>query len=258
MAASRSGWVVGQPRAEQGERPVHLRLGVCGHRGAALAVEQLRPHVVHQGAVRADQGVRGGARRDLVPRGGGLLGEYRGHRACAVVGELPLASPQRGAGGDQAGNVRHTAQLGGLAVGEPAERAQQELAERGQQRLLGRAFAQGGDQGLLMRGHPVIDQVFLGPEVVEDGRLGDLGNPGDLGDGDPFEAVLEEQRECGVGDLPPSPPLLAFPQARLGAQGYASTVQAPLGSSRTATTGCGVSAQHRPTLAQLIGGVMSW
>ena len=49
-------------------------------------------------------------------------------------------------------------------------------------------------------GDPVQDQVLLGREVPEEGRLGDLGGCGDVGDGDLVEAVGEEQGDRRVGD----------------------------------------------------------
>jgi hypothetical protein len=58
----------------------------------------------------------------------------------------------------------------------------------------------------------VQDQVFLGGEIPEEGRLGDLGRRGDVDDRNVVEAVRQEQRDRGVGDGVMSSRLLAGPQ----------------------------------------------
>ncbi|BFO18531.1 hypothetical protein SHKM778_49190 [Streptomyces sp. KM77-8] len=61
---------------------------------------------------------------------------------------------------------------------------------------------------------PVQYQVFLGGEVPEEGRLGDLGGRGDVVDRDAVEAVLQEQRDGRVADGVSRPFPLAGPQPR--------------------------------------------
>lgn len=61
---------------------------------------------------------------------------------------------------------------------------------------------------------PVQHQVFLGGEVPEEGRLGDLGRRGDVVDRDAVEAALQEQRDGRVADGVARLLLLAGPQSR--------------------------------------------
>ncbi len=61
---------------------------------------------------------------------------------------------------------------------------------------------------------PVKHQVFLGGEVPEESRLGDLGPRGDAVDRDAVEAALQEQRDGRVSNGVARPPLLPGPQSR--------------------------------------------
>ena len=57
-----------------------------------------------------------------------------------------------------------------------------------------------------------VEKVFLGGEVVEHGRLGDLRLTGDLGHRNRVEAPLGEQPTRRVGDQLPGALLLALPE----------------------------------------------
>src|SRR6266487_7152547 len=94
-------------------------------------------------------------------------------------------------------------------------RTQDEPAERGRDRLPGGAVADRRDQGGLELLQLAVDQVFLGWEVVEHGRLGHVGPHGYVGHRHVIEAVLREEVERRPRDCLPGLLLLAFPQARL-------------------------------------------
>jgi hypothetical protein len=78
------------------------------------------------------------------------------------------------------------------------------------------SVAQRVEELLLERLHPVKDEVFLGREVVEHRRLGDLRLPGDLRHRDRVEAPLGEQPPSRVGDLLPRALLLKFARSECG------------------------------------------
>jgi hypothetical protein len=93
--------------------------------------------------------------------------------------------------------------------------AQDERTERGRDRLAGGTVADRRDQGRLELLQLAVDQIFLGREVVEHGRLGHVGPPGYVHDRHTVEAVLGEKVERRRRDRLPGLLLLAFPQARL-------------------------------------------
>jgi hypothetical protein len=68
----------------------------------------------------------------------------------------------------------------------------------GQRRDAGRAGAHDPRGLAVVIGDPVQDQVLLGREVPEQGRLGDLGPGGDVGHRHLVEPAREEQRDRGV------------------------------------------------------------
>jgi hypothetical protein len=70
----------------------------------------------------------------------------------------------------------------------------------GQRRDAGRAAAHDPRGLAVVIGDPVQDQVLLGREVPEQGRLGDLGPGGDVGHRHLVEPAREEKRDRGVRD----------------------------------------------------------
>jgi len=89
-------------------------------------------------------------------------------------------------------------------------------AERLHDRLALGPVAKRAQQLLLEGLHPAKDEVFLGREVVEHRRLGDLRLPGDLGDRHLVEAPLREQPPRRIGDQLPGPLLLQLAKSELG------------------------------------------
>ena len=71
-----------------------------------------------------------------------------------------------------------------------------------------------------------VEKVFLGGEVVEHGRLGDLRLTGDLGHRNGVESPLGEQPPRGVGDQLSGALLLALSETQLG--GHAAIVAGTL------------------------------
>ena len=104
-----------------------------------------------------------------------------------------------------------------MLLGDEAADRQDEAGVRRERGLPGRAVANGLEELLLEGLHLAVDEVFLGGEVVEDRRLGDVGFAGDLGDRDLVEAPLHEEVHRGVADQLAGALLLAFPHSQLGA-----------------------------------------
>ncbi len=74
---------------------------------------------------------------------------------------------------------------------------------------------------------PEVEQVFLGREVVEDGRLSDLRLAGDLGNGHAVETAVGEQPPRGIGDQLPRLLLLQFAKAHASLPGPMNDVPTP-------------------------------
>jgi hypothetical protein len=91
----------------------------------------------------------------------------------------------------------------------------QETTERIEGRLSRLALADRRQQLLLERLEPAVEEVLLGGEVVEDGRLGYVRRPGDLGDRDAVKPAFCKQVPGRVGYQLPCLLLLALAQPRL-------------------------------------------
>ncbi len=94
--------------------------------------------------------------------------------------------------------------------GEDTSGREQESAERMEHGLAHGTRANRLEQLVLERLEPRVEEVLLRREVVEDGLLGDVGLPCDLGDGDAFEAALGEEPARRLRDQLARLLLLAF------------------------------------------------
>src|SRR4029077_1335381 len=105
--------------------------------------------------------------------------------------------------------------VAGFGLGEQAALFQQGPAESSEGRLAGLTVAHGigqpGAEGL----EPRVEQVLLGAEIVEHGRLGDLRLPRDLGDRHLVEAAGRVQPPRGVRDQLPGLLLLQLAKTHL-------------------------------------------
>jgi hypothetical protein len=152
----------------------------------------------------ADQSVGDDPGLDVAGRGSGLLGDDCCERVCVAGEHLLLACEEGRALDDRPSDCPQS--LGGFprfaplpAREEPAW-LEHEASERGNDGFSGFALTNRVEQLVLERLEPVVEEVFLGREVVEDGLLGDVGLARDLGDGDRVEAPLEKKATGGLGD----------------------------------------------------------
>jgi hypothetical protein len=98
----------------------------------------------------------------------------------------------------------------------PGDGLQDELADGSRRSNGGRPGADQVTQPILDLLLAIGDQLLLGPEVVVDRLLGDLGLAGHVTDGDMLIAALGEQARCGIGDEPAGARLLELAQSGAG------------------------------------------
>jgi hypothetical protein len=198
------GGVAAEAVCEERECGFAVGADVAGEVGeAVLAGEDALADVGEEGTVDADQGVGRDPGPGVVAAGAGLLSDRAGQGVGVAGQDLCFAGQQGGTAGDQPGDAPELFGGAGVRGGQQAAWLEDEAAESGEDGLAGGAFADRLQQCVLEGLHAAVDQVFLGREVVEHGRLRDLGRPGDLGDADLLEAPLGEQ--------PPSGPLEQLP-----------------------------------------------
>jgi hypothetical protein len=111
-----------------------------------------------------------------------------------------LAGEQGGALGDHASETSELLDGVRIGLGEQPTRCQHEATEGCEDRLAEGSLADRAHQLVLERVHPPVDEVLFGAEVVEDGRLRDIGEASDLGDGDVIEPTLGEEPPGGLRD----------------------------------------------------------
>src|SRR6266540_1417452 len=158
-----------------------------------------------EGAVAEPAEVGGELNLDVVGWRAGL-GRDQPRQGVGGAGDRPLlARQQRRAGGDHpADGAQPLQRLGvtGLDLGQQAAGLEQVAAEGGERWFprLARAdrFQQACAEGLQLE----VEEVLLGPEVVENGRLGNPRLARDLGHGHAVEATVGEQPPGGFRDQP--------------------------------------------------------
>src|SRR5262249_40067344 len=209
--------VVAEPFGEKRQRvlaaPAHLATKSAS---IGRARRELFADVRDQRAVDADQRVSNHVRPQVAASGAGLVGDQLGQRVGVAGEDLLFPREQRRAGGDHS---CHRDQFAGgsivLSCEKPA-RFEDELTERGEQRLAVGALADRGEQPLLESLEAAKDQVLLAREVVENRLLPHLRFTGDLGDAHLLEAALAEQAAGGFGEQLPRPLFLPLPESQLG------------------------------------------
>src|SRR6266545_1366452 len=167
------GGVVAEPVLEQREGAVAEPAEVGGEPGGMVVGQDALAGVVDQHAMDAHQRVGGDLNLDVVGWRAGL-GRDQPRQGVGGAGDRPLlARQQRRAGGDHpADGAQPLQRLGvtGLDLGQQAAGLEQVAAEGGERWFprLARAdrFQQACAEGLQLE----VEEVLLGPEVVENGR----------------------------------------------------------------------------------------
>jgi hypothetical protein len=162
--------------------------------------------MVKQGPVHSHQRVGGHPRAQVAGGRAGLGGEQAGQGGGGPVERLLLPVEQGRAGGDHLVDRAEPVKRPGIAalgLRQQAAAGQQRPVKRREGRLARRPGADRLGQPVAERFKAPVEQVLLGPEVVVDGRLGDLRPARHLGDADLVEPAVDEQRPGGVGDQLP-------------------------------------------------------
>jgi hypothetical protein len=199
------GSVAGSP-LEQRECPVGVRDGLGIHIVGGLPGHEFLPGGPGEHALDRDHLCRLEPRRDITA-------ESDGQGLLVVQRVLDEASGQAGRAEHQPVERQNLRMVIKARDGVTAVEAGPEMLMQRGQRGDARPPALHDPGGLtIVIGDPVQDQILLGGEVPEEGRLGNLGGRSDVGHRDLVEAVGEKQRDGRVGDGVPRARLLAGPQ----------------------------------------------
>lgn len=152
----------------------------------------------------------------------GAQGEHLGEVLLELAEEVVGAGAEGGAIGDNfpvGGDVSVQLRDG---VGLLDEVVRQDA--KGGDRRVATATGECASQELLHVIGAIEEEVFLAGEVVEHGRLRDVGRGGDIVDGDAVEAAFNEEPGGGVGDELARCALLALAQTL----GFAAVIRCEL------------------------------
>ena len=173
--------------------------------GAVSPGERLLPRRPEELAVHADQQPGGDPRVARVDAE--LALDRRGQHLREVRHHLELLGLQRGRLLDDPREGREA------RAGEPRALADLKPPERSEDRLVRRSAADRLDDRGLTLGDLVEEQILLRREVVVDGLLRHVRRRGDVGNGHPVEAALDEEPHRLVGELAAHVQLLGLAQA---------------------------------------------
>jgi hypothetical protein len=188
-----------------------------GEVGAAPAGQRSSACEIDQRAMEGHHRLCGEAWLDVVGSGASFLGEQSRQGIRVPGDDQSLPGHEGRALAHEPGQLRHPAPT--IAGHGRVGAVEDEASERAQWRVAVRPVPHRGQELVFERVHPLVDEVLLGREVVEDGLLRDIGRPRDLGDADLIEAVLEKETLGRVGDRPARLLLLPLTKSKLGAHG---------------------------------------
>jgi hypothetical protein len=190
--------VIGEAALEQSEGVFASCADLGGEGGAARPGQRSPASEIDQRAMEGHHRLCGDTRRDVVGGRFCFLREQR--RQCiGVLGDdLSLPGPQRRARGRESRQFGHPTPA--VARRGTVGAVEDEADEGAQRGLPLGPLPHRGQELLLERVHPLVHEILFGRKVVEDGRLGDIGSTGDLGDADLIEATLEKEAHRGVSD----------------------------------------------------------